>query len=78
MKPLIGVVTSTKMNKTATVLVERVKVHPLYKKRFRVKKKYHAHDELGVKDGDRVKIKECRPISKTKSWRIIEIIKKSK
>lgn len=75
MKPLIGRVISTKMDKTAIVLVERVKVHPLYKKRFRVKKKYHAHDEIGVKEGNQVKIKESRPISKTKKWRIIEIIR---
>ena len=75
MKTLMGIVIKTKMNKTATVLVKRVKVHPLYKKRFRVKKKYHAHDELGVKEGDRVRIEECRPISKTKKWKIIEIIK---
>ena len=76
MKILEGVVTSTKMAKTATVLVERFKVHPLYKKRIKVKKKYHAHDEIGVKVGDRVKIQECRPISKTKRFKIIEVIKK--
>ena len=76
MKILEGVVTSTKMAKTATVLVERFKSHPLYKKRIRVKKKYHAHDEIGVKVGDRVKIQECRPISKTKRFKIIEVIKK--
>jgi len=76
MKILEGVVTSTKMAKTATVLVERFKSHPLYKKRIRVKKKYHAHDEIGVKIGDRVKIQECRPISKTKRFKIIEVIKK--
>jgi small subunit ribosomal protein S17 len=76
MKILEGVVTSTKMAKTATVLVERFKVHPLYKKRIKVKKKYHAHDEIGVKVGDRVKIQECRPISKTKKFKIIEVIKK--
>lgn len=76
MRPLTGIVTSTKMDKTAVVSVVRIKVHPTYKKRLRVKKKYHAHDEIGVKEGDQVKIKECRPISKTKKWRIIEIIKK--
>jgi len=76
MKILEGVVTSTKMAKTATVLVERFKSHPLYKKRIRVKKKYHAHDEIVVKVGDRVKIQECRPISKTKRFKIIEVIKK--
>lgn len=76
MKPLIGIVTSTKMEKTATVEVERIKVHPIYKKRMKVKKKFHAHDEIGVKQGNRVKIQECRPISRTKRWKIIEVIKK--
>lgn len=77
MKPLTGTVISTKMDKTAAVLVERIKVHPVYKKRFKVKKKYHVHDEIGVKEGDQVKFKECRPISKTKRWRIIEVLRKS-
>jgi len=75
MKPLIGIVTSAKMKQTATVLIKRIKVHPIYKKRFRVKKKYHVHDEIGVKEGDRVKIKGCRPLSKTKKWKIIEVMK---
>lgn len=72
MKILEGVVVSTKMKKTATVLVERKKIHPIYKKGIKTTKKYHAHDELGVKVGDKVKIQECRPISKTKKWRIIK------
>ena len=72
MKPLKGIVVSTKMKKTATVLVVRQKIHPLYKKRMKLKKKYHAHDSLGVKVGDEVRIKSCRPISKTKRWRIIK------
>jgi len=76
MKPLIGTVTSTKMAKTVTVTVTRIKVHPIYKKRIRVKKKFHAHDEIGVQEGDRVKIQACRPLSKTKRWRVIEVIKK--
>jgi len=76
MKKLDGVVTSIKMKKTATVLVERRKVHPIYKKRIKVTKKFHVHDEIGVKLGDRVRIQASRPISKTKKWRIIEIIKK--
>jgi len=76
MKILEGVVTRNKMKKTATVLVERFKIHPLYKKRIKVKKKYHAHDEIGVKVGDRVRIQECRPVSKTKRFKIIEVIKK--
>jgi len=75
MKPLTGVVVGTKMNKTVTVLRERFKVHPLYKKRIKVGKIYHVHDEIGVKEGDKVKFQECRPISKTKKWKIIEVIK---
>ena len=77
MKPLIGTVTSTKRDKTATVEVVRIKAHPVYKKRFRVKKKYHVHDDRGVKEGEKVKIAETKPISKTKRWQVIEIIKKN-
>jgi small subunit ribosomal protein S17 len=76
MKALMGTVISTKMDKTVTVEVVRIKVHPVYKKRIRVKKKFHAHDEIGVKEGDRVKIQECRPMSKTKRWQVTEVIKK--
>lgn len=76
MRALLGTVTSTKMDKTVTVEVVRIKVHPIYKKRIRVKKKFHAHDEMGVKEGDRVKIKECRPMSKTKRWQVVEVVKK--
>ena len=72
MKQLQGVVTSTKMQKTATVLVIRKKIHPIYKKGMRIRKKYHAHDELGVKTGDKVRIVETRPISKTKKWKVEE------
>ena len=75
MKQIIGTVVGTKMAKTAVVLVERFKTHPVYKKRMRIKKKYHVHDEIGVKEGDRVKISQCRPISKTKKWQILEVIK---
>ena len=76
MKLLKGKVISTKMAKTATVLVERRKIHPIYKKGIKVTKKYHVHDEIGVKLGDNVKIVETRPISKTKRWRIVEVLKK--
>lgn len=75
MKQIIGTVVSTKMAKTAVVLVERFKTHPVYKKRIKVKKLYHVHDEVGVKKSDRVKIGQCRPISKTKKWKILEVIK---
>jgi len=76
MKKFTGLVTSTKMNKTASVVVVRLKVHPIYKKRMKMKKKFHAHNELGVKVGDRVIIGETKPMSKTKNWRILEVVKK--
>jgi small subunit ribosomal protein S17 len=76
MKKIDGIVTGVKMKKTVTVLVERKRIHPIYKKGIKVTKKFHVHDEVGVKLGDRVRIQACRPISKTKKWRIIEIIKK--
>lgn len=76
MKKLEGLVVSKKMKKTALVLVERKKIHPLYKKGIKVAKKYPVHDEIGVKEGQWVKIQECRPISKTKKWKISEVIKK--
>ena len=68
-----GVVVSDKMDKTVVVNVERRKQHPLYKKFIRLSKKYVAHDEgNGCKAGDLVQIEECRPISKRKSWVVIE------
>ncbi len=76
MKPLLGQVISKKMTKTSTVLVERVKIHPLYKKRVRVKKKYHVDDPLKTKVGDWVKISPCRPISKLKRFKIVAKVKK--
>jgi small subunit ribosomal protein S17 len=70
---LNGRVTSDKMDKTITVLVDRRVMHPLYKKFIRRSKKYAAHDEANLcKIGDTVRIEECRPISKRKTWRVIE------
>ena len=67
-----GVVVSDKMDKTITVKVERRIMHPLYKKFIRRSKKYAAHDEANAfKVGDRVKIEECRPISKRKTWQVV-------
>lgn len=77
MKKFTGKVVETKMAKTAKVAVSRLKVHPLYQKRLKIKKVYHVHDELGVKIGDEVKFQGCRPMSKTKKWQIVEIISKS-
>ncbi len=70
---LTGRVTSDKMDKTVTVLVDRRVMHPLYKKFIRRSKKYAAHDEENTcKIGDSVRIEECRPISKRKTWLVIE------
>lgn len=71
-KQLTGTVISNKMSKTVVVEVERLKEHPKYKKRYKVRKKYKAHDEKGEHHiGERVIIEECRPISKEKRWRVI-------
>jgi small subunit ribosomal protein S17 len=70
---LTGRVTSDKTDKTITVLVERRVMHPLYKKFIRRSKKYAVHDDANLcKEGDVVQIEECRPISKSKSWVVIE------
>jgi small subunit ribosomal protein S17 len=70
---LTGRVTSDKMDKTVTVLVDRRVMHPLYKKFIRQSKKYAAHDESNAcKAGDTVRIIECPPISKRKTWTVIE------
>jgi small subunit ribosomal protein S17 len=70
---LQGVVVSDKTDKTVTVLVERRFTHPLFKKTVRRSKKYHAHDaENAFKVGDTVSIQECRPLSKTKTWVVLE------
>jgi small subunit ribosomal protein S17 len=77
-RTLTGTVVSDKMDKTVTVLVERKIKHPLLGKIVRVSKKYHAHDdgnECG--HGDVVMIEECRPISKTKSWRVSKLVEKA-
>ncbi len=68
-----GIVVSDKMDKTAVVAVERLKVHSKYKKRFKVTKKYKAHNpENKFKIGDKVVIVESRPLSKDKRWKIVE------
>ena len=78
-KEKIGFVTSDKMDKTVSVAVERKKQHPLYKRVIRETKKFKAHDENNeCSEGDKVKIVETRPLSKTKHWRVIEILRKAK
>ena len=78
MKIYEGYVISTKMAKTANVAVKRVLKHPVYKKRLKRIKKYHVHDEVGVKKGDKVRFVDSRPYSKTKRWKIVEVIGKGK
>lgn len=76
-RALIGRVVSDKMEKTVTVLVERKVKHPLYGKIIRRSKKYHAHDENNeFHEGDLVEIEECRPIAKTKAWRVSKLVEK--
>ena len=71
-----GVVTSSKMNKTIVVLVTRLLQHPKFNKVIKRHIKYAAHDEKNeAKEGDRVQIVETRPISKTKRWRLVKVIK---
>ncbi|EQB17599.1 MULTISPECIES: 30S ribosomal protein S17 [Novosphingobium] len=76
---LIGTVVSDKTDKTVTVLVERKVKHPLYGKIIRRSKKYHAHDEDNAfKTGERVRIEETKPFSKTKTWKVLDRLQASK
>lgn len=78
-KTKIGVVSSNKMDKTITVKVERKVKHPLYGKFLKKTNSFHAHDEKNeCSIGDTVKIMESRPLSKTKRWRLVEIVEKVK
>jgi len=78
-RQLTGRVVSDKMQKTVTVLVERRVKHPLYGKIITRSSRYHAHDEAReCKEGDLVLIEECRPIARTKSWRVIQLVEKAK
>ena len=76
---LIGTVVSDKTDKTVTVLVERRVKHPLYGKIIQRSKKYHAHDEGNeFKTGETVRIEETRPISKTKTWKVLDRVRASR
>jgi len=78
-RALTGTVVSDKMNKTVTVLVERKVKHPIYGKVIRLSKKYHAHDENNeFHSGDIVVIEECRPISKSKVWKVSKLVEKAR
>jgi small subunit ribosomal protein S17 len=74
----VGVVSSAKQPHTVTVVVERMREHPLYKKVIRLRKKYAAHDAAGdVKAGDLVRIQESRPFSATKHWQVVEVLSRA-
>lgn len=78
-KQIVGVVTSSKMDKSITVSVERRLQHPMYGKFVRKSKKFMAHDETNdCNEGDVVRIIESRPLSKNKRWQLVEIIERAK
>jgi small subunit ribosomal protein S17 len=78
-RSLTGRVVSDKMEKTVTVLVERQVMHPVIGKVVRRTKKYHAHDEANeAKTGDMVMIVECRPMSKTKAWKVAKLLERAR
>lgn len=77
-RTLVGRVVSDRMNKSATIAIERLVKHPLYGKFIKRTTKLHVHDEnneCGI--GDKVMIEECRPISKTKSWRLVKVLEQA-
>lgn len=77
-RTVTGRVVSDKMEKSAIVMVERRVRHPLYGKYIRRSTKLHIHDENNdCREGDVVRIKECRPISRTKSWKLVEVVEKA-
>jgi len=77
-RTVTGRVISDKMNKTITVLVERKVPHPVYGKYVRRSTKIHAHDEQNeCKQGDTVMIEECRPLAKTKAWRLVKVVERA-
>jgi len=78
-RSLTGTVVSDKMDKTVTVLVERQVMHPTIGKVVKRTRKYHAHnDNNDAKVGDRVLIEECKPISKTKAWRVAKLVERAR
>lgn len=78
-KTRVGIVVSDKMDKTITIAIERKVPHPIYKKYFKKTTKLMAHDEKSeCRIGDKVKVMETRPVSKSKRWRLVEIVEKAK
>jgi small subunit ribosomal protein S17 len=78
MKIFSGKIVSKNMQKTSLVVVERVIVHPVYKKRVRLSKRYHVHDETDSVPGQIIKFAACKPYSRTKKWKIVEVEKAAK
>ena len=77
-RTLTGRVTSNKMDKTITVAIERLVKHPVYGKYVRRTTKLHAHDENNeCREGDLVTVKQCRPLSKTKSWMLVAVVERA-
>ncbi len=78
-RTLTGVVSSDKRDKTITVMITSRETHPIYKKQFTVTRKYTAHDEKNeAHEGDTVMIEEMRPVSKTKTWKLVKIVEKTR
>ncbi len=78
-KTRVGIVVSDKMDKTITIAIERKVSHPIYRKYFKKTTKLMAHDEKSeCRVGDKVKVMETRPLSKSKRWRLVEIVEKAK
>lgn len=77
MKTIKGKVISDKMTNTVVVEVTRFMAHPMYHKRMRKTRNFHAHNAIGAKTGQMVEIKETKPISKTKHWTVIQILKEN-
>ncbi len=77
-RTLTGRVTSNKMDKTITVVIERLVKHPVYGKYVRRTTKLHAHDEHNeCREGDVVTIRQCRPLAKTKAWTLVEVVERA-
>ncbi|HOO45321.1 MAG TPA: 30S ribosomal protein S17 [Deltaproteobacteria bacterium] len=76
-RELMGIITSDKMDKSVVVTVERLEKHPVFKKYIRRRMTFKAHDEKNeCRMGDKVLIRECRPLSKSKSWRVVSIVER--
>ena len=77
-RTLTGVVSSDKRDKTITVMITSRETHPLYRKQYTITRKYTAHDEKNeAHEGDTVMIEETRPISKTKTWKLVKVLEKT-